>query len=277
MLYQGADLWLNTPRRPYEACGTSGEKAVLNGGLHCSTLDGWWDEHYDGENGFAIGARRDGLDSDQQDAADAQSLFDLLERTIAPKFYDRENARMPRGWLSMVQRSLVTLAPKVLATRMVREYATQLYVPVARHAARLEAEGHLRARALAEWKRGVAKGWGEVGVDHLDGQPGVAELGDERTVEAVVRLGALAPEDVRVELLHGSVDADGALTDPVMQPLEPAGEDAAGRRRYRGSFRCEVSGEYGLTVRVVPAHPDLFHWADAGLVAWANGTGGGEA
>ena len=272
VLYQGVDMWLNNPRRPHEACGTSGQKAVLNGGLHCSTLDGWWDELYDGEDGFAIGATHDGLDAGQQDAADAQSLYDLLERTVVPLFYERPDGGMPHAWIAKVRRSLEALAPQVLASRMVRQYAAELYTPVAAHAARLCVDDHRTARQLAAWKRTVAGAWGEVGVEHLDSDQRAAQLGDERTVEATVRLGSLGPDDVRVELLHGAVLADGTLSATEVQPLQPTGELGDGRVRYRGTFRCRMSGEYGFTVRVVPCHPELYHWADLGLVAWANGT-----
>lgn len=268
VLYQGVDVWLNNPRRPYEACGTSGEKAVLNGALHCSTLDGWWDEMFDGENGFAIGSADDDVDVAHQDAADAQSLFDLLERTVVPEFYDRSDGRLPRRWLARVRRSLDTLGPRVLAERMVQEYTTELYAPIAAHAGRLTADGGARARALAAWRRQLAASWDDVAVDDVEGDDGVAVIGAERTVEVGVRLGALTPADVTVELLHGSVGADGDLIAPEGQALQPVGEDTGGRVRYRGAFTCGTSGEYGFAVRVVPAHEDLLGWADTGRSAW---------
>jgi glycogen phosphorylase len=267
-LYQGCDLWLNNPRRPHEACGTSGEKSVLNGGLHCSTLDGWWDEMYDGENGFAIGAATDYEDSGQQDAADVQSLFDLLEQTVVPMFYDRAEGPLPRRWLGRVRRSLSTLGPRVLASRMVTEYATDLYSPVAERARRLTADAHARARSLAAWLQHVAAAWEQVEIKSLSGEDGVADIGEQRDIEAVVRLGALRPEDVRVELLHGPVSADGQLEQPISQTLEHS-TARRGAEVYTGSMECAVSGEYGLAVRVVPDNPDLLSWTDTGLVTWA--------
>ena len=269
VLYQGVDLWLNNPRRPHEACGTSGEKAVLNGALHCSTLDGWWDEMYDGTNGFAIGAAASHPDTAQQDAADAQALFDLLERTIVPAFYDRAEGPLPRRWLARVRRSLETLGPQVLATRMVEEYVRDLYVPIADRGARLAADDHKRARRLAAWREHIARAWPSVFIRSVDAEDGAAHIGEVREVDVAVELGELAPSDVQVQLLHGEVAADGLLRSPAMTVLEPAGGDGGGR--YRGSFECTVSGEYGFAVRVVPHHEDLISWTSTGLVVWADG------
>jgi glycogen phosphorylase len=275
VLYQGVDVWLNNPRRPHEACGTSGEKAVLNGSLHCSTLDGWWDEMYDGLNGFVIGSAHTDPDTGQQDAADAQSLYDLLERTIVPMFYDRAEGPMPRRWLERVRRSIETLGPQVLATRMVREYTRDLYVPLAQRAERLSADAYARARALAGWRAELREAWDGVRVEEINGYGGVAKIGDVRDIEASVHLGKLRPEDVEVELLHGRVDADGALHAPHVQPLEPVAA-GGGSHRYAGSFTCETTGEYGVAVRIVPRNEDLLTWSDTGLVSWAGAEAVGE-
>lgn len=274
VLCAGCDVWLNTPRRPHEACGTSGEKAVLNGALHCSTLDGWWDECYDGENGFAVGSADHAVDVAQQDAADAQSVFDVLERLVVPAFYDRTEGPIPRPWVRRLRRSLQTLGPYVLASRMLHEYTGQLYRPVAAHHRRLCGQGARGARELAAWRQRVRQGWHEVAVADVSVDDGSAELGEQRGVRAVVRLGSLDATDVRVELLHGSVQADGEFRAPTVQPLQPAGRTDTGALAYEGAFVCTEAGEYGLTVRVVPAHPDQLEWADMGLAAWADGVEG---
>ena len=272
VLYQGVDVWLNNPRRPYEACGTSGEKAVLNGALHCSTLDGWWDEMYDGENGFAIGTADAYTDTSQQDTADARSLFELLERSVVPLFYDRTEGPLPRRWIGRVRRSLETLGPRVLASRMVLEYSEALYAPIAHRAERLSADGYSRAKSLAVWRQRVALAWPSVRVVALDGEQGAAEIGERRSVSTQIDLGELTADDVCVELLHGAVGADGVILDPARVALLPE-DGTTGVVRYRGEMDCSVSGEYGFTVRVVPQHRDLPSWTDTGLFVWADPDG----
>ena len=269
----GADVWLNNPRRPHEASGTSGEKAVLNGGLHASVLDGWWDEMYEPaqngtSNGFAIGGKEHNPDPGLQDAADAAALFDVLERTIVPLFYDRADGPLPRRWLAHVRASLSTLGPKVLATRMVQDYTTELYSPLAQRAGRLTAEGGRRALELAGWRHRLATDWEGVAVDHVELDTAVGTLGDKRDVVVDVRLGNVSPDDVDVQILHGRIRADGSIVAAEVATLSPAGI-ADGHARYRGSMSLDVSGEYGLAARVVPRHEDLRSWADTGLVTWA--------
>jgi starch phosphorylase len=268
-LYSGVDLWLNTPRRPYEACGTSGQKAVINGALHCSTLDGWWDEMYDGENGFAIGSADDLDDVAQQDAADAQSLFDLLEYLIVPMFYDRSEGPMPRRWLARVRRSLQTLVPRVLAARMLHEYASQLYLPLRMRAAELTADGHARARRLAGWRRRITEAWPQVRIVEVAADDSATAVGTRRRLRSDVDLGSLTPDDVRVEVVHGAVDADGQIVAPHMEPMQCA-SDSGPTTRYETSFLCDTSGEYGFTVRVVPMHVDLMSPADTGKAVWSD-------
>ncbi|MGH9181542.1 MAG: alpha-glucan family phosphorylase, partial [Acidimicrobiales bacterium] len=269
MLYQGCDVWLNNPRRPQEACGTSGEKAALNGGLNCSILDGWWDEMFDGENGWAISSAEADDDLARRDEVEANSLYELLERHVVPMFYERTEGPVPRRWVRQVRRSLVSLGPKVVASRMVRDYVEQMYEPVAARADAMAATNHARARALTAWKQRVRDGWDEVRVESVDSDASVADLGAMRLVEAAVALGPLEPDDVAVQLLHGPVVANDEMADvrQVTLALSAPG-DGQGRWRYSGRFACEAAGRHGFTVRVVPSHPDLVSMADMGCVAW---------
>ncbi|MGI8711530.1 MAG: alpha-glucan family phosphorylase, partial [Acidimicrobiales bacterium] len=204
-LYHGADIWLNTPRRPQEACGTSGMKAALNGTLNCSILDGWWDELFDGENGWAIASAEDHEDLAERDRLEANALFDLLEQQIVPLFHDRDGTDVPRGWLGRVKADLASLGPAVVASRMVRDYVTDLYEPTATAADGLRADGCARARALAAWKDRVGAAWHGVGIDAVEASDERVDLGTTREVSVTVALGDLGAGDVVVQVVHGPV------------------------------------------------------------------------
>jgi len=269
-LYQGADVWLNNPRRPQEACGTSGMKAALNGALNCSILDGWWDELFDGENGWAISSAEDVEDLDRRDEVEANALFDLLERQIVPLFYDRTGGSVPRRWLARVKHNLTTLGPAVVASRMVRDYVTELYEPTAVRAAALEADGGRRARQLAAWKARVEPEWSSLKVDTVDTDTAVAGLGTERRATASVLLGKLAPSDVEVQLVHGPVGQSDELDHPNIVAMAVVADAESGpATSYAATFRCERPGRYGCTVRVVPAQVDLATPVELGRITWA--------
>jgi starch phosphorylase len=272
MFYQGSDVWLNTPRRPMEACGTSGEKAALSGALNCSILDGWWAEMFDGSNGWAISSAESYEDLAHRDQVEADSLFEILERQIIPLFYDRFEGRVPRRWVRRVKASLRSLGPRVVASRMVRDYVEQMYEPIAARADLMAQGNHARARALAEWKQRIQAAWADVRVDAVDSEEraAVADLGATRHVNVLVGLGQLAGDDIAVELLHGPVGPNDELTETSVVTLALAGlGDEPHQYRFQGSFTCERAGRYGIAVRVVPFHPDLVIPAEMGCVAWA--------
>ena len=270
-LVQGVDVWLNTPRRPYEASGTSGMKAAANGVLNCSILDGWWDEMYDGENGWAILSVEGYEDLGRRDRVEAANLFDVLERRIVPLFYDRKPRSVPRGWVRRIRSSLKTLGPKVSATRMLREYVEWAYDPAAARAEVLAANDYQRAKALAAWKATVQKQWSDVAIEAAGEEDLVPELGTTQKILAQVRLGALTPDDVAVQLVHGPVGQGDYLIAEQIEPMEVSGKASDGTTWcYKGSFSCERPGRYGYALRVVPSHPDLLTFAEVGRVAWAS-------
>ncbi|MFJ9544030.1 glycosyltransferase family 1 protein [Streptomyces sp. NPDC101225] len=278
-LYPGCDIWLNNPLRPLEACGTSGMKAALNGCLNLSVLDGWWDEWFQPDFGWAIPtADGAGTDPDHRDDIEAGALYDLLEQRVAPRFYERGRHGLPDRWIEMVRRTLTLLGPKVLAGRMVREYVERLYTPAA-HAHR--AMDPASARELAGWKDRVRSAWHEVSVDHLEtsAHTPTAELGTTLALRVRVALGGLAPDDVEVQVVSGRVDQQDRIADAVAVPLKPTGgPDTEGRWVYEGPLALDRTGPYGYTVRILPAHRLLASGAELGLVAVPSeetGEGGG--
>ncbi|MEV0093249.1 alpha-glucan family phosphorylase [Streptomyces sp. NPDC050738] len=281
-LYPGCDVWLNNPLRPLEACGTSGMKAALNGCLNLSVLDGWWDEWFEPDFGWAIPtADGAGTEEDRRDDLESAALYELIEERVAPRFYDRGHGGLPDRWIEMVRRTLVTLGPKVLAGRMVREYVERLYAPAA-HAHR--ALDPNTARELAEWKGRVRAAWPYVGVDHVEALAatavnGTAELGSTLSLRVRAALGNLQPDDVEVQAVSGRVDTQDRIADAQTYPLKPVGgPDSEGRWVYEGPLALDRTGPYGYTVRILPSHRLLATSADLGLVALpteATGEGAG--
>jgi len=270
MLYQGSDVWLNTPRRPMEASGTSGEKAALNGALNLSILDGWWDEMFAQDNGWAITSAEASADVSHRDEVEANSLFEILERQIVPLYYDRRGGRFSREWVQRVKAAVRSLGPQVQASRMVRDYATQLYEPIAERGQRMAADGHGRARALAAWKRRTIEAWPEVTIVDVEADQvgGLIDLGGRRAVTAEVDLGGLSTDDVVVQLLHGPVGTGDEMLGTSTEAMSLVGAPEGSLHRYSGSFTCDVAGRHGYTVRVLPAHPDLALPAEMNCVTW---------
>lgn len=294
-LYPGCDVWLNNPLRPLEACGTSGMKAALNGCLNLSVLDGWWDEWYDGQNGWAIPTADEtggvldpeSSEAERRDDLESAALYDLIEHQVAARFYDRGEDGLPHRWIAMVRHTLVTLGPKVLAGRMVREYVDRLYTPAAVAQRELAAVGPLAgeergeaggrvtvpyagARELAGWKARVREAWPAVRVEHVEADcPDEAqELGSALALRVQVALGALEPGDVEVQVVSGRVDESDGISDACLLALKPVGgPDLDGRTRYEGSLELCRTGPFGYTVRVLPAHPRLASPTELGLVA----------
>ncbi|MEW2165956.1 glycosyltransferase family 1 protein [Streptomyces sp. NPDC007084] len=267
-LYPGCDIWLNNPLRPLEACGTSGMKAALNGCLNLSVLDGWWDEWFRPDFGWAI-PTADGTatDDDRRDELEAGALYELLEQRVAPRFYERAEHGLPDRWIEMVRQTLTHLGPKVLAGRMVREYVERLYTPAAHAHRALTADA---ARELADWKARVRASWPQVAVDHLEASSATptAELGASLSLRVRVGLGDLAPDDVEVQAVAGRVGTDDRIADAVCVPLKPAGgSDLEGRWIYEGPLSLDRTGPFGYTVRILPSHPLLASGAELGLVA----------
>jgi len=267
-LYPGCDVWLNNPLRPLEACGTSGMKAALNGGLNLSILDGWWDEWFDGENGWAIPTADGVEDPDRRDDLEAAALYELVETQVAPRFYDRDERGLPVTWLEMVRHTLATLGPKVQSDRMVTDYVEELYVPATVAGRALDGPEFTGARELAAFKKRVGDAWSAVRVDHVDssGLGEVAQVGSTLHVQAYVSLGELRPEEVAVQVVYGKVSENDDLDEFSVAELSHAQSFEGGRHEFAGEVTLESSGAFGYTVRIVPQHPALASTAETGLV-----------
>jgi starch phosphorylase len=259
---------MNNPLRPYEACGTSGMKAALNGAANLSIRDGWWDEWYDPAYGWAIPSAEGVQDPGQRDDLEARALYDIIENEIIERFYDTDSHGVPQRWVRMMIDTVKGLGPKVLASRMVRDYVQKLYTPAAASSRRVSA-GPDHAEQLAAWKRRIRQAWSQVSVDHVESLAGeTIEIGTPIQVSALVRLGELKPEEVEVQLVTGRVGPGDELVDIRAYPF-PAGSDTGldGLRRYQGVVDADRTGSIGYTVRVVPSHPDLASTAELGLAA----------
>jgi starch phosphorylase len=276
LLYWGCDVWLNNPLRPLEACGTSGMKSALNGGLNLSIRDGWWDEWYDGENGWEI-PTADGLaDESRRDDLEANALYNLLQQSVTPKFYERDDNGIPPRWVEMVRHTLQTLGPKVLASRMVRDYTEKYYAPAAQSLRRtIEPVPHGAkfgaARALAAYRHRVQELWPNIEITDVDstGLPDAPQLGSELTLTATVQLAGLRPDEVVVQAVLGRVDAGDVLVDPVAVAMAHTGTADGGFEIFSMSTPLPIAGPVGYTVRVLPHHPLLAGDNELGLVALA--------
>jgi starch phosphorylase len=257
-LYWGCDVWLNNPLRPLEACGTSGMKSALNGGLNLSIRDGWWDEWYDGENGWEI-PTADGLaDETRRDDVEASALYDLLENSVTTKFYERDEHGVPRRWVEMVRHTLQSLGPKVLASRMVRDYTEKYYVPAAESLHRtiedVDGVAFGAARELASYCEKARHAWPQIRITDVDsyGLP----------------LGQMRPDEVVVQAAVGRVDAGDVLLDPVTVPMAHIGS-VDGNEIFSTATPLPVAGSVGYTVRVLPHHRLLAADNELGLVTLA--------
>ncbi len=269
-LYWGCDVWLNNPLRPLEACGTSGMKSALNGGLNLSIRDGWWDEMYDGQNGWAIPTADGVTDPSRRDDLEAEAIYDLLDKQVLRTFYDTDSDGLPSGWVEMVRHTLTTLGPKVLATRMVCDYVTQLYSPAAAAAEALVSSNFSAATDFAAWRASIAAAWPSVRVVHVEasGVGDIPELGAALTMRAQIEMVGLEPGEVNVQAVYGRVDDHEQLHDVSVAPMRFEVSDHD-QFWFVGEIPLTRSGPFGYTVRVLPAHPALGGPAALGLVVTA--------
>ncbi|GLV57064.1 alpha-1,4 glucan phosphorylase [Dictyobacter sp. S3.2.2.5] len=267
-LVSGTDVWLNNPIRPYEASGTSGQKAALNGQPNCSILDGWWAEGYNGKNGWAIGEERDYHDQEAQAEDDSNSLYHILENEIIPTFFEQDSNGIPHQWTDYMKEAIRTCAPQFSMRRMVKDYTNTYYVPEIRHNIRIEENHYEQERQLADWKERVSRAWNSLEL-YVDGRrEGQLSLGESLDVHAWVRVNELDPNDLRVELVYGETQEEVAIPTYTL-PMEYVKRENDGSYRYDIQLKPDESGSIAYNIRVIPSHPSLTDKYELGLIRWA--------
>lgn len=270
-MVQGVDCWLNTPRRPMEASGTSGMKASANGALNISIPDGWWCEAENlGPNGWSIGRGEHYDNLAEQDRVESEALYELLEKEVVPIFYDRGSDDLPREWIRRMKAAIGTIGPVFNTYRMVQEYTDRCYIPSSLRRKSLKADNHERAIALAAWKQGIDREWPKVHVHAIEAETTEnLPVGASLPVTAEVFLGSLTPSDVTVEVYFGTLNAEDNISAGALAEMQSERSTGDGIYRYSGEIRCDHTGQHGFTVRVIPSHPDLAQKHETSRITWA--------
>jgi starch phosphorylase len=244
-------------------------KVSPNGGLNLSCLDGWWPEAYNGENGWAIGDGRTYDDPGYQDHVECESLYNLLEREVVPTFYERSADDIPRRWIRHMKESLKTIVPFFNTNRMLRQYATQMYIPAMQRTERLLTGDFALAKSLAAWKERLRRNWQQVRVQEVVAPlNGALKVGDALKLRAKVHLGSIAPDDVSVEAYFGPLTVAGEINEGRAVRLNFERDDNPAEHWFAGDVPCQTSGRNGFAIRVLPSHEDLADRYDQGLVVW---------
>ena len=271
-LVQGADVWLNNPRRPQEASGTSGMKAALNGVINLSVLDGWWAEGYDPDNGFKIGNGEEYDNVKMQDQLESEALYNTLERDIVPEFYERSDIDIPEAWVARMKATIQKTGEKFSAQRMLMDYADKFYIPAISAARRLRADDFTLTKEVTAWIERVSNSWDRIAIRDIkfENAGGTVEVGQLIDVNMMVDLGEITPGDVAVEIVSGQLNSQERFLSisPTAATLNGSSEGDHGVYQYHGQVVCRESGRLGITARVVPKNENLLHTVKPKLISW---------
>ena len=269
-MVQGVDVWLNNPRRPLEASGTSGMKVPPNGGLNFSVLDGWWDEAYDGQNGWPIGNREEYTDLEYQDEVESKALYNVLENEIIPLFYDRGRDNIPRQWVAAMKWSMQTVCPVFSTNRMVADYFNKFYNNASKRYINMTENEFAKAKALKSWKQDIFSKWSKVSFENtISEMPSRSlKVGSKFEVKTIVNLGDISPDSVKVEIYNGKLSMKEEIIDPIVVEMKHSADLGNGRHSFTGVLECTNSGQSGYAIRMYPYHQDLSYKFDMKLIIW---------
>jgi starch phosphorylase len=269
-MVSGSDVWLNTPRRPQEASGTSGMKAGMNGVLNCSILDGWWDEAYSSDIGWAIGHGEDYTDTNLQDEIESKALYDILENEVIPLFYTRGRDGLPRQWIKKMKASMKYIGPNFSTHRMLMDYSNKSYLPALHNYHEMVKTDYSQIKSLASYLDRVQKAWDEIKFIKVESNAKpVMQRGDKLQVNAYIELGSLKPEDLLVQLYYGPVSSESHdIANASKAEMRCSGQEG-NAYRFQVRVECQSTGIEGHTVRILPKHPALVHPYRNGLIKWA--------
>ncbi len=268
-MVQGVDVWLNNPRRPLEASGTSGMKAAVNGVLNFSILDGWWCEGYDGNNGWAIGMGEEYGSFQNQDEVESKMIYDIFEDEIIPLFYDRGHGGMPRGWIKKMKDSMRSICPVFNTNRMIEEYMRKFYIKSHNDFALLCKNNFEKAKQQAKWMEHISQNWKNLSINSVeDTISGELKINDEFEITASVHLGTLIPEDVRVEVFWGYVDSRGGFDAVKAIQMDFTRKTGDGDYLYKVRIKAERIGHCGYTLRLLPNSDENYIKYAPGLIRW---------
>ena len=269
-MVQGVDVWLNNPRRPLEASGTSGMKVPPNGGLNFSVLDGWWDECYDSQNGWAIGNREEYNDLEYQDNIESNALYNVLENEIVPLFYDRGKDGIPRQWVSSMKWSMQTVCPVFSTNRMVADYFNKFYTNASKRYNKMIENEFDRAKKLNLWKEDIYSKWSKISFENTISEMPSRNLnvGSKFEIKTIVNLDNIAPDSVKVEIYYGKLSMKEEIIEPSVVEMKHSADLGNGRHSFSGILECSNSGQSGYAIRMYPYHKDLSYKFEMKLILW---------